>query len=458
MLQVDKKIKKRKTFTDQAVKVQKTKTGKQEEIADAIVPGLKLRVGPSSRVWYFIWGRSQKIKIGAAGDGAISLSRARELATNYRNKVLAGVDPRAAAGDQAPRTLKELADLYIKLHAKLHRRSWAADKGLLELHVFPKLGGRQLLSLQARDIAQLTEAIPAAVRERREKLPRRSRFPLKISPTTGERVSGRVLGLLRSIFRWGLPLGFVSADLTAGIKKKGMTGGRDRVLDDVEISKFLHALPSIFEDEQRQIVIRLLLLLGSRKSEVLEAERSELHLDGPAPFWLQPKARVKNKHDHVVPLAPAAVALFRRAIEISKSATFVFANPNSGETYAPTAVHKRLRDAFCEGTVRQRLDAGYYRSVPRGALLGGEAFTVHDLRRSVATGMARLKIDRVVIGKVLNHRSVDAASITGLIYDRHSYAEEKREALTRWAAHIEVLDLDRGKSTAHHQELHRANG
>jgi integrase len=65
--------------------------------------------------------------------------------------------------------------------------------------------------------------------------------------------------------------------------------------------------------------------------------------------------------------------------------------------------------------------------------LGIDKFTPHDLRRTVASQMAALGIDRVVTGKVLNHISVDRDTVTGLVYDRHGYEAEKRRALERWA-------------------------
>jgi integrase len=80
-------------------------------------------------------------------------------------------------------------------------------------------------------------------------------------------------------------------------------------------------------------------------------------------------------------------------------------------------------------------------SEPRDPVLTCPPFTPHDLRRSAATGMARLGIDRLVIAKVLNHRSADHATVTGLIYDRHDYAKEKRAALARWAEHVAGLEV-----------------
>jgi integrase len=73
-------------------------------------------------------------------------------------------------------------------------------------------------------------------------------------------------------------------------------------------------------------------------------------------------------------------------------------------------------------------------------------FTAHDLRRTAASAMAALGIDRVVVGKVLNHATVDRDSITGSVYDRHGYEPQKRQALERWAAKLEAIVEDRETS------------
>jgi hypothetical protein len=60
--------------------------------------------------------------------------------------------------------------------------------------------------------------------------------------------------------------------------------------------------------------------------------------------------------------------------------------------------------------------------------------------------MAALGIDRVVVGKVLNHTTADRDSITGSVYDRHGYEREKRNALDRWASKLEAIVLNRDRS------------
>lgn len=64
-----------------------------------------------------------------------------------------------------------------------------------------------------------------------------------------------------------------------------------------------------------------------------------------------------------------------------------------------------------------------------------EAFTLHDLRRTCRTGLARLKVAPHIAERVLNHAQ---EKIPGT-YDVHDYLDEKREALEQWTAHLEAL-------------------
>jgi hypothetical protein len=67
------------------------------------------------------------------------------------------------------------------------------------------------------------------------------------------------------------------------------------------------------------------------------------------------------------------------------------------------------------------------------------AFTLHDLRRTVRTGLSRLKIQPHVAERVLNHAQPGIAAV----YDVHAYQDEKREALDKWAAHLASLSAAR---------------
>ena len=131
----------------------------------------------------------------------------------------------------------------------------------------------------------------------------------------------------------------------------------------------------------------------------------------PAPESL-PRERVKNDRRHEVPLARQVIAIIN-------------AVPRIGDKYVFTLSGTAATNNF---KAKKRLNQ----------LAGIEAWTLHDLRRTAASGMAKLGVSLVVIEKVLNHVSGSLGGIVG-VYQRHEFAEEKRQALQQWADHVERL-------------------
>ena len=139
----------------------------------------------------------------------------------------------------------------------------------------------------------------------------------------------------------------------------------------------------------------------------------------------------KGNTQRVVPLGKTAAAFLREYLEkirphyarknVRQRRLFLL---NTGDALTPAAI----RAALCS----YRISAGIKKPV-----------SPHTLRRTCATGMAGLGIDRTIIGKCLNHAGVDRLSVTGLVYDRHAYAKEKRAAFERWAGHVERLATGR---------------
>jgi integrase len=128
--------------------------------------------------------------------------------------------------------------------------------------------------------------------------------------------------------------------------------------------------------------------------------------------WSLPRERVKNDRRHEVPLSRQAVAILK-------------AVPKIGDKYVFTLNGTAPYNGF---KAKERLDEA----------VGIAPWTVHDLRRTAASGMAKLGVSLVVIEKILNHVSGSLAGIVG-VYQRHEFAEEKRAALQQWADHVERL-------------------
>jgi integrase len=168
-------------------------------------------------------------------------------------------------------------------------------------------------------------------------------------------------------------------------------------------------------------LVRLMILTGQRRQEVAGMRRSELDGD----VWVIPGARTKNGLEHGVPLSPAAAAIIGSLPEIGRGGfvlTTTGATPVSGFSRA-----KRRLDALMLADLRK--------GDPEARLM---PWTFHDLRRTMASGMARLNVPLPVIEKALNHASGSFAGIVG-VYQRHDYLAEKRRAFETWANHVETL-------------------
>ena len=159
-------------------------------------------------------------------------------------------------------------------------------------------------------------------------------------------------------------------------------------------------------------VIRMMALTGQRRGEVSGMKWSELSDDGKT--WTIPGSRTKNKQTHVVPLSPAARALI--GTRDSENRVFVF-----------TANGRNAVAGFSK--VKVAIDA---------VVQFKEEWRWHDIRRTVATGLQKLGVQLPVTEAILNHVSGSRSGIVGL-YQRHDYADEKRVALERWAAHVDAL-------------------
>jgi integrase len=122
--------------------------------------------------------------------------------------------------------------------------------------------------------------------------------------------------------------------------------------------------------------------------------------------------RTKNSRQHEVPLSRQALAIIER-MPRRNSTDFLFGKRSGYSDW---------------GRAKQQFDQG----------LGIAAYTLHDLRRSCATGMAELGVQPHIIEAVLNHVSGHKAGVAG-IYNRAKYSGEMGEALQRWADHVDKI-------------------
>ena len=204
--------------------------------------------------------------------------------------------------------------------------------------------------------------------------------------------------------------GLVEANPVIGTLRPQDTKPRERVLSDQELA----AIWKGCDDDDYGRIIRLLILLGARRSEIgASCWREFSDLEGPRPLWTLPAARSKNGRAHTLPLMPLALAIIRQG------------------------PHMVSRDQLFG--VRVNRFTAWARNKPAlDARSGVTGWTVHDIRRSVATRMADIGIGPHIIEAILNHHSGHRAGPAG-VYNRSNYPNEVRSALALWEDHIRTL-------------------
>jgi integrase len=221
---------------------------------------------------------------------------------------------------------------------------------------------------------------------------------------------------VRRIYGWAIRRDMIKGvNPAAGIARFGELRARNDYLNAEQIHAFWHSIDSWPGSEAVHLVIKLCLVTGQRESQVVGIGRDELDLKSREPIWHVPSERSKNKVGHELPLTPLALSLIQRAMEISPHPKLLFPTPK-GTTHigahAPTTLWKRAKKVRGEnGLAESRLA---------------------DLRTTVGSHLAKLRVDPTTIAAVLDHRSVLKGSVTMKHYVGYDFVPEKREALLRW--------------------------
>jgi integrase len=227
----------------------------------------------------------------------------------------------------------------------------------------------------------------------------------EIETSRGPVSRNRLRNALSAFFSWCIQEGLLDANPVTGTGKANENGGRERVLTRDELCKLWRNL----NDDPYSHVVRLLLLSGQRRNEIGHLQWGEVDLARKM-IVLSP-ARTKNSRTHELPLSAQALDILTRQPR-RNSSDYLFGERGFNDwARAKAKLDKRA------GIVEWHL---------------------HDLRRTCATGMAELGVQPHIIEAVLNHVSGHKAGVAG-IYNRARYEGEMRDALTKWADHVEVL-------------------
>ena len=349
---------------------------------DTTLPGFGIRVYPTGRkVWFVITrvkARQRRFTIGT--HPVLSLGDARSKARQVLRDVQMG-----AYDEQSPvpvlTTFGEAVALFVSLYAKPKNKGWRETERILTK--FAPLYDRPLNDIRRAEIVRVLDALVAHGTPYR---------------------ANRALSAIKKLLNWALNRGMIDVNPVAGQRMPTKEHARDRILSDDETKRLICAAEA--DGYPFGSIYLTLLLTGQRRGEVSAMRWPEVDLQRQ--LWTIPAARSKNGHAHEVPLSKAVVDILRQVPRFLRSDCVFTTNgmsPVSGFGHAK----RRYEEA-----------------------VGSKDWRVHDLRRTAASGMARLGITPHVIEKVLNHRTGVISGVAA-VYNRYGYAEEKRDALERWA-------------------------
>jgi integrase len=298
---------------------------------------------------YTVDGRERRMTIG--GYPTWSVAAAREEAKKLRQDVDRGIDPLAdrEALREAP-TVDQLCDRYLVEHAA-KKRTEKDLAAMIRMYIRDALGNRKVASISFSDIDRLHRKIT----------------------TTGPYMANRVLSLLSKMFALAIHWEMRTDNPCRGIERNHEER-RARHLSGEELRRLTVALAK-HPNQAAANAIRLLLLTGARRGEVLRATWSQFDLaEG---IWTKPSSHTKQKKEHRIPLSAAARLLLTQMQDEAEPSIYVFAN--------------RHRDVLKRPWV----------SLCKAADLHG--VRLHDLRHSYASILASAGLSLPVIGALLGH-------------------------------------------------------
>ena len=375
-------------LTDKFLRGLKAPKSGQVDVWDDLLPSFGVRVGTTGRKSFFVGtrikGKYRRITLKPPYD-QLSLADARERAKLIMADAQAGVGPELREKREAAGTFGAVAAVFMQDFAHSHRTrdemQRKIDVDLAEWH------DRQITEITRKDIKEL----------------------IRVKARTSPIAANRLLSLIGKIFNWAVKEELIEASPAIQIDRPGQEVERERSLTADEIKIAWEAFDRLGYPWGH--LFKMLLITGQRRGEVAGMKWSEITADG----WRLPAERAKKGKGHLVPLS----SLAREVLD---------GVPQIGELV--------FRSAHADQPLQ-----GWSRAMRRLHSLCGpmEPWHLHDLRRTCASHLRSLGIDRLIVSKLLNHAE---GGITR-IYDRYTADSEKTAAMERWANRLrEIISGD----------------
>lgn len=359
---------------------------------------------------YRMGGRGSKVRRYTIGKhGNFTVEQARKQADALALAVANGMDPQQAKIAGRARAIDLAFSGYVeRFREGCLEREWPATHqqayNLLVQRVVPTLGDTPLPDIARKDIRAVLE-------------------PLLVMPAT----ASLVFAVLRRLFSWAVECEDIERSPIEGMRPPPKPVSRDRVLSDRELALVWQTAEEL--KYPFGPIVQLLILTGARREEVAAMDWAEL--DRATCSWALPAGRSKNGQRAENTLSGAAAAVLDG---IAARGGLDGCWPRSGFVFSTTGT----TSVSGYSKAKRRLDEIIAAKAEAEGLPMPEAWRLHDLRRTLATGLQRLGVRLEVTEAVLHHVSGSRSGIVG-VYQRHNWKDEKRVALEAWAGHVERL-------------------
>jgi integrase len=403
----------KKRLTDRALKALKPAApGKRYDVMDADVRGFGVRVTDKGQRTFVLVARypgSTNPTRRALGEyPTLAREGARKKARRWHDLIAEGIDPKEDEARLLLAELRKRADTFDVVAEEFIRRVVIGpnpDKPKqrrghivareLRREFSERWKGRPITSITRRDVIEVVNEV----------VDRGAPYQ-----------AHNLLGHVRVLFNWTIEIGDYGLEISPcdRIRPKRLIGKkalRMRVLTNAELKAFW--LASGRMGYPFGPLLQMLALTGQRKSEVANASWSEFDLGNGV--WSIPPERMKGDHPHVVPLTAPVIEILGSLPRFTKGdhlfSTSFGVKPVTGFAKAKTRLDRLMKEDLSEVS---------------------PAFVIHDIRRTVRTGLSALPIPDLVRELVIAH------SKPGLhkVYDQHAYLDEKRLALELWAGRL----------------------
>lgn len=354
-------------------------------------PGFLVRVSyGGTKTFQLMYRRNGKLKRWTIGRfPSMTLAEARERAkkldANNEDPVGRKAELKRAG------TFKDLAEQFLSANEKrLKAKTIGEWRRIIDNELVPEFGSMNPHAITRGDIK-------AVLNEKAE---------------TAPYMANRLFETIRRIYSWGVEEDKVTASPCVGIKKPGgKEPPRERVLSAEEIRNVWNAL-----DKERPLIanfFKLLFLTAVRRGEALGARWDDF--DFEQKLWTIPDTKMNRSH--TIPLSEASIDVLQTLYPLTGQSEWVFMGPTGANVQNPQ-----------KAVVRVRKNSKVQ-------------FRIHDIRRTVATGLAQIGVTTDVISAVMNH-VISGPSATR-IYERHHRIPEMRRALDKWARELDRIVMGR---------------